>query len=125
MQSDAPLWPLLSLSQSPKLIPQAISHNHYDHMDSPTLSALYKRFSSRPPLLFLPLNNARCVPSGIPRNRVIEMDWWEGREVTVEGKGTISMTCSEWMVRLRSLSPLARAGPRLPEFRLQDETVAV
>jgi L-ascorbate metabolism protein UlaG (beta-lactamase superfamily) len=107
------------------LNPQAISHNHYDHMDSPTLSALYKRFSSRPPLLFLPLNNTRCIPSDIPRDRVIEMDWWEGREVTVEGKGKISMTCSEWMVCLQShsspLSARAEFGlPGLPGFPLQN-----
>jgi hypothetical protein len=39
------------------------------------------------------------------------MDWWESREVSVDGKGKISMTCSKWIVHLRRHSLPARAGP--------------
>ena len=71
-----------------------ISHNHYDHQDNITLAELYEHYYARPPLLFIPLNNTHNLPSSIPRDRIIEMDWWEERDVQVQGKGNIKITCS-------------------------------
>jgi L-ascorbate metabolism protein UlaG (beta-lactamase superfamily) len=85
-------------SESTSSHPQVLSHNHYDHQDNLTLSALFKRFAARPPLVLVPLNNARSLPSDVPRDRVVEMDWWEEREVAVAGKGRVKMTCSESVV---------------------------
>nr|XP_031857436.1 uncharacterized protein CI109_007163 [Kwoniella shandongensis]KAA5524508.1 hypothetical protein CI109_007163 [Kwoniella shandongensis] len=85
-----------------KDIPQVdaivISHNHYDHLDLPTLTKLYstqkKQYDSEP-LLFLPLNNWRTVSGlGVPRARVIEMDWWEEREIVVDGVGSTKIICT-------------------------------
>jgi L-ascorbate metabolism protein UlaG (beta-lactamase superfamily) len=50
-----------------------VSHNHYDHMDVPTLRRLEDGF--RPPI-FVGLGNARFLQSrGI--DRVRDLDWWQ------------------------------------------------
>jgi L-ascorbate metabolism protein UlaG (beta-lactamase superfamily) len=49
-----------------------ISHNHYDHMDLPTLRRLMARGH---PLLVTPIGNAAFLKSkGIPS---VEIDWWQ------------------------------------------------
>lgn len=50
-----------------------LSHNHYDHMDLPTLKLLAKRF--KPIILTGLRNKALLKRSGI--GQVHEMDWWE------------------------------------------------
>lgn len=51
-----------------------ISHNHYDHLDLPTLRALAKR---RPETVFLvPIGNGALL-QGEDITRVIELDWGE------------------------------------------------
>ncbi|KAK4212777.1 N-acyl-phosphatidylethanolamine-hydrolyzing phospholipase D [Rhypophila decipiens] len=54
-----------------------ISHNHYDHLDLDTIMAISKQ--SRDTVhFFVPLGNQRLlVESGIPKERVTEMDWWD------------------------------------------------
>ncbi|WVQ75731.1 hypothetical protein IAR50_005361 [Cryptococcus sp. DSM 104548] len=80
----------------------AISHNHYDHLDVPTLETLFssqmKEHGSEP-VLFLPLNNKHVVSSlnlgeGSTGGKIVELDWWEGRKVAVEGVGEVEMTCT-------------------------------
>ncbi|WP_434599123.1 MBL fold metallo-hydrolase [Streptomyces sp. A5-4] len=52
-----------------------ISHNHYDHLDAPTLKRL-----PRDTLLFVPAGLARwCRRRGF--TRVTELDWWEAAEL--------------------------------------------
>lgn len=51
-----------------------VSHDHYDHMDLPTLRRLA---GAHGPQVVVPLGNrARLEAAGIPR--VQELDWWEG-----------------------------------------------
>lgn len=83
------------MAEIPEIDIICISHNHYDHQDTNTLTEIYKRFSHRPPVLCVGLNGADSLPSNVPKNKVVEMDWWEGREVSVEGKGKIMVTCSK------------------------------
>lgn len=73
---------------------QVISHNHYDHQDNNTLTQIYTHFAARPPVLFIPLNNTHNLPSNVPRDKIVEMDWWEERELDVAGKGKAKITCS-------------------------------
>ncbi|MGH4028988.1 MBL fold metallo-hydrolase [Actinomycetota bacterium Odt1-20B] len=77
-------------SSLPRIDAVVISHNHYDHLDAPTLRRL-------------PRDTPVLVPAGLARwftrrrfTRVIELDWWEGAElmpgggaegVSVEGGG--------------------------------------
>jgi L-ascorbate metabolism protein UlaG (beta-lactamase superfamily) len=51
-----------------------LSHNHYDHLDRPTLARLAARDN---PLILTGLNVGRAVPS----TRVIELDWWQSHDV--------------------------------------------
>ncbi len=50
-----------------------ISHNHYDHMDVPTLKALEKQFS---PLFVAGIGNQNFLEKQGLR-RVKELDWWD------------------------------------------------
>jgi L-ascorbate metabolism protein UlaG (beta-lactamase superfamily) len=55
-----------------------LSHNHYDHLDIPTLKRLNKRFH---PLILTGLGNKKLLNrNGI--SHVHEMDWWEEIHIT-------------------------------------------
>lgn len=49
-----------------------ITHNHYDHMDIPTIKALYEKSN---PLFLVPLGNASIIKSHLPNAKITEMDW--------------------------------------------------
>jgi L-ascorbate metabolism protein UlaG (beta-lactamase superfamily) len=49
-----------------------ISHNHYDHLDLPTLARLHRAFN---PLVLTPLGNDVIIWSAIPDMRVKTLDW--------------------------------------------------
>jgi L-ascorbate metabolism protein UlaG (beta-lactamase superfamily) len=49
-----------------------VSHNHYDHMDLPTLARLV---AAHDPVILTPLNNGRIIRSAAPQARIVEMDW--------------------------------------------------
>ncbi|WP_405663033.1 MBL fold metallo-hydrolase [Streptomyces sp. RK9] len=62
-------------SALPRVDAVVISHNHYDHLDAPTLRRL-------------PRDTPVLVPAGLARwftrrrfTRVVELDWWEGAEL--------------------------------------------
>ena len=61
----------------------AISHNHYDHMDHPTITRIIK---SHPKVhFFVPLGNKKWFQSlAISPDQVTELDWWEQRELRLE-----------------------------------------
>src|SRR5260221_46529 len=53
-----------------------LSHNHYDHMDLPSLKRLFAGHDCR---LVTGLETGRYLRKDL-RARVIELDWWEKRE---------------------------------------------
>lgn len=62
-----------------------ISHNHYDHLDAPTLRRL-------------PRDTPLFVPAGLGRwcrrrrfTRVTELDWWEAAELPAREGGTVRL----------------------------------
>lgn len=68
--------PALTIEELPGLDAVVISHNHYDHLDLPSLVALHRRFQ---PAFYVPLGNARYLQeAGI--DRVIELDWWQSKD---------------------------------------------
>ena len=71
--------PAVTLERLPPISIILLSHNHYDHCDLPTLSALASRFD---PVVVTPLGNGALVRSAGIR-RVEELDWWQ--ETTVAG----------------------------------------
>ncbi|MBN1205660.1 MAG: MBL fold metallo-hydrolase, partial [Myxococcaceae bacterium] len=70
--------PLLALGELPKLDAIVISHDHYDHLDEPTLSAM-KDWDTT---FIVPLGvGAHLTYWGVPASRIIELDWWERTKV--------------------------------------------
>lgn len=63
-----------------------ISHNHYDHMDIPTLRLIQKKWK---PKIYAGLGNARFLRSRKIRGAV-DLDWWD-KEVIKEG---IAVVCA-------------------------------
>jgi L-ascorbate metabolism protein UlaG (beta-lactamase superfamily) len=70
--------PLVALDALPKLDAVVISHDHYDHLDEPTLSAM-KDWDTT---FIVPLGVAAHLTYwGVPAERIIELDWWERTKV--------------------------------------------
>ena len=65
--------PAVALEDLPKIDAVCLSHNHYDHMDLPSLRALQAR--GNPPIITGIGNGAYLASRGIAN--VIELDWWE------------------------------------------------
>ncbi len=70
--------PPLALDDLPVLDAVVISHDHYDHLDMPTIQALAARVSR----FVVPLGVGSHLESwGVPREAITELDWWDGLEV--------------------------------------------
>jgi L-ascorbate metabolism protein UlaG (beta-lactamase superfamily) len=76
----------LPLSEVPAIEGLVLSHDHYDHLDVPTIEALKERVQR----YFVPLGvGARLERMGIARERIQEFDWWQ------EGKhGDVVLTAA-------------------------------
>lgn len=69
--------PGLDFEDLPEIHVVVISHNHYDHLDLPTLRRLSQQWGpERSPRIFVPLGIKALLESeNIPN--VVEMDWWD------------------------------------------------
>jgi L-ascorbate metabolism protein UlaG (beta-lactamase superfamily) len=68
--------PAIALDGLPKIDAVCLSHNHYDHMDLPSLRALQLR--DDPPIVTGIGNGAYLASHGIAH--ALELDWWESIE---------------------------------------------
>ena len=69
-----------------------ISHNHYDHLDYQTVTELYKQRKGKMHF-FVPLNDKAWFTNHICKpEEVTELDWWESREVNIDGLGSVRLT---------------------------------
>jgi L-ascorbate metabolism protein UlaG (beta-lactamase superfamily) len=66
--------PGVTLANLPPVDAVLLSHNHYDHLDLPSLRTLQRRFK---PVIFTPLGNARYIRRAARHIDVREMDWRE------------------------------------------------
>ncbi len=69
-----------------------VSHNHYDHLDAPTVEALPSDFAWFVPLGLAPWFRERG------RNNVVELDWWQSAK-----RGRFTITClpsQHWSKRI-------------------------
>ena len=70
--------PPLALEDVPDLDAVVVSHDHYDHLDVPTVRAL----AGRVPRWVVPLGvGAHLEAWGVAPERITELDWWDGLEV--------------------------------------------
>lgn len=74
--------PGLSIEQLPQVDLVLISHNHYDHMDLPSIQEIAKRFN---PTFLVPLGNKKIIEKA-GAQKVIELDWWQHMEIGNGGK---------------------------------------
>ena len=72
--------PPVPLAALPRLDAVVISHDHYDHLDAPTIRELVRLQVP----FFAPLGvGAHLEKWGVPPERITELDWWE--EATLRG----------------------------------------
>lgn len=70
--------PPLALEELPPIDAVVISHDHYDHLDYPTLVAM-KNWDTT---FVVPLGvGAHLASWGVPEARIVELDWWEKTRV--------------------------------------------
>jgi L-ascorbate metabolism protein UlaG (beta-lactamase superfamily) len=96
----------VTVAQLPPLDAVVISHDHYDHLDYPTILELAQ--GDVPFFTSLGVG-AHLEAWGIPKGRIFELDWWErmevpGRELAItaapsqhfSGRGLASRNCTLW-----------------------------
>lgn len=64
--------PGIKFEDLPRIDVVLISHNHYDHLDMPTIIKLERKFH---PVFVVPLGNKIYLQNNGIRN-VVELDWW-------------------------------------------------
>ena len=83
-----------SIFELPEVDLVYISHNHYDHLDYHTVTELYQQRKGKIHF-FVPLNDKAWFTKYICKpEEVTEMDWWESREVSVNGLGSVRLICT-------------------------------
>ncbi|MEK9649393.1 MAG: MBL fold metallo-hydrolase [Gammaproteobacteria bacterium] len=70
--------PALQIDDLPKIDIVAISHNHYDHLDIPSLKAIHK---TQPETVFLVPKGDKKLLNKHGIKNVQEFDWWESFEI--------------------------------------------
>jgi L-ascorbate metabolism protein UlaG (beta-lactamase superfamily) len=72
--------PPIALADLPAIDAVVISHDHYDHLDYPTIRAM-AHWKSK---FIVPLGiGAHLAYWGVPETQIVELDWWE--QTTVAG----------------------------------------
>jgi len=70
--------PPIAIAELPRLDAVIISHDHYDHLDYPSIRAL----ADRGVVFYVPLGvGAHLAYWGIPDDRIRELDWWDTVEL--------------------------------------------
>lgn len=86
--------PAIALAELPPIDAVVLSHNHYDHMDLPSLRALRDRWD--PPIVTGIGNGRYLAAKGL--RHVVELDWWERTE-PVRGLGITYVPAQHWSRR--------------------------
>lgn len=80
----------LNIDEFPEIDVVLISHNHYDHLNSYTIAKIHPKVEQFiAPLLV----GAELEKIGVPREKIIELDWWE--EVNLFNDFMIAFTPSQ------------------------------
>lgn len=78
--------PPLALEDLPPIDAVILSHDHYDHLNEPTI----RKIKDQIPLFVAPLGlGAHLEYWGVDAGRIVELDWWE--EISV---GSVRLVCT-------------------------------
>jgi len=75
----------------PPLDVVTVSHNHYDHLDAPTIARI-----GSSPVYVTPLGNGRWLQKAGAKN-IVELDWWQSH--TVDGLEITLVPARHWSMR--------------------------
>lgn len=70
--------PGIAFDVLPKIDLVLVSHNHYDHLDRPTLKRIWQRDQ---PVIVTPLGNDRIIENGTGIKGTVTLDWGQSHEV--------------------------------------------
>ncbi|HEY4184805.1 MAG TPA: MBL fold metallo-hydrolase [Polyangia bacterium] len=82
----------VALEALPPLDVITVSHNHYDHLDAPTIARI-----GEGPLYVTPLGNGRWLHQAGAKN-VVELDWWQSHEL--DGVEITLVPARHWSMRM-------------------------
>jgi L-ascorbate metabolism protein UlaG (beta-lactamase superfamily) len=85
--------PPLRLAELPPLDAVVISHDHYDHLDRPTVEALATVGAARGAAWVVPLGvGAHLKAWGVSASRITELDWWESVRIRAASDAAQELT---------------------------------
>ncbi|HZT56594.1 MAG TPA: MBL fold metallo-hydrolase [Burkholderiaceae bacterium] len=79
----------IALRAMPPIDLVLVSHDHYDHLDYPTIRELA---TMGVPFVTSLGVGAHLVAFGVPPERITELDWWESHTVIGQGRGGTELT---------------------------------
>ncbi len=78
--------PPVAIAELPHIDAVVISHDHYDHLDLPTIEALAARGAK----FVVPLGiGAHLSYWGVPEAKIVELDWWQTTKI-----GEVEIVCT-------------------------------
>jgi len=88
--------PGINLGELPPIDAVLISHDHYDSLDTPTITKLLHRPGGERTFFFVPLGLASWFRD-LGAKKVVELDWWNSEEV--DGLRFIAVPAHHWSKR--------------------------
>ena len=83
--------PPIALDELPPIDAVLLSHDHYDHLDQPTIDVM-KDWDTT---FIAPLGvGAHLEYWGVPNDRIVELDWWDRTRIGAEGELELVMVPS-------------------------------
>lgn len=79
--------PGITFKNLPNIDLVLISHNHYDHLDIPTVRKLNKKFT---PQFVVPIGKDKALLESVGCKKVQELDWWQS--LSINDRTTIYFT---------------------------------
>ncbi|MGA8740585.1 MAG: MBL fold metallo-hydrolase [Terracidiphilus sp.] len=87
--------PAVALEDLPKIHAVLVTHNHYDHMDTATIGALWQ---THKPAVISPLGNDTVIRRDAPSVNVQTGDWWQSFSLSDQVRATI-VPAYHWSAR--------------------------